>query len=163
MAEEATRKIVRLLSTDIDGNLTVGRALRKVKGISFMFSKAVCTSSGIEYRKKLGLLSMDEIKKLETYIQSPKMPFWMLNRRNDMDTGADIHITGSEILLKRREDINLMRKSRSYKGVRHELGLPVRGQRTRSSFRSQKTVGVVKKKAMPGKAPSPAPAKQEKK
>ncbi len=47
-----------------------------------------------------------------------------------------------------------MRKIRCYKGIRHETGQPVRGQRTRSSFRTQKTVGVVKKKAQPAKAAS---------
>jgi small subunit ribosomal protein S13 len=41
-----------------------------------------------------------------------------------------------------------MRKMRSYKGVRHQLGQPVRGQRTRSTFRtSKRAVGVMKKSA----------------
>jgi hypothetical protein len=42
---------------------------------------------------------------------------------------------------------------RCYKGIRHELGLPCRGQRTRSSFRTGGIVGVVKKKQAPGAAP----------
>jgi len=35
--------------------------------------------------------------------------------------------------------------------VRHMFGLPVRGQKTRSSFRKGTTVGVVRKKSMPAK------------
>jgi small subunit ribosomal protein S13 len=145
MAEEM-RKIVRLLSTDIDGNLTVGRALRRVRGISFMYSRSVCRASGIDINRKLGTLNIDEVKKLEKYVRNPEVPAWLLNRRKDPDTGIDTHIVGGDIALMLREDINIMKRSRSYKGIRHEQGLPVRGQRTRSSFRSQKTVGVAKKK-----------------
>ncbi|MEK6820799.1 MAG: 30S ribosomal protein S13, partial [archaeon] len=40
----------------------------------------------------------------------------------------------------------LMKKTRTYKGVRHSLGLTVRGQRTRTAGRGKgKVVGVVKK------------------
>jgi small subunit ribosomal protein S13 len=46
-----------------------------------------------------------------------------------------------------REDLNRLRKTRSYRGIRHELGLPVRGQRTKSSFRTGRTIGVSRKKA----------------
>ena len=41
-----------------------------------------------------------------------------------------------------------MKKIHSYKGIRHESGLPVRGQRTRSSFRTGGIVGVSKKKEL---------------
>lgn len=161
MAEEM-RKIVRLLSTDIDGNLSVVRALRKVKGISFMYSKAVCTSSGIDMNRKLGTLSIDEVKKLEKYVRQPEMPVWMMNRRRDMETGNNIHIIGGEIDLKKREDINTMKRIRSYKGIRHELGQPVRGQRTRSSFRTQRSVGVAKKKVMSAAAAAKKPPEAKK-
>ena len=44
-------------------------------------------------------------------------------------------------------DIKMMKKMRSYKGIRHSLGLPVRGQRTKSNFRKNKgkVLGVRKK------------------
>jgi small subunit ribosomal protein S13 len=41
-----------------------------------------------------------------------------------------------------------MKKIRSYRGVRHGIGLPVRGQRTKSNFRRNKgkvSLGVAKK------------------
>jgi small subunit ribosomal protein S13 len=46
----------------------------------------------------------------------------------------------------REEDINLMRKIRCYKGIRHETGQKVRGQRTKSTGRTGLTVGVKRKK-----------------
>ena len=44
------------------------------------------------------------------------------------------------------DDVNMMRKIRCYKGIRHETGQKVRGQRTKSTGRTGKTVGVSKKK-----------------
>lgn len=146
------RRIVRILATDIDGEMGVERALRKIKGISFAFSRAVCISTGIGHDKKISLLAPEEIAKIEGFIKNPQLPGWLKNRRKDMETGTDMHITKSDIDFKKREDINLLKKIRAYKGVRHEQGQPVRGQRTRSTFRTNKTVGVMKKKFMPAKA-----------
>ncbi|MBI3190428.1 30S ribosomal protein S13 [archaeon] len=141
------KRIIRIMSTDIDGNLSVERALRKVKGVSFMFSRAVCTSTGVDRKRKVGTLSDNERKGLENFISNPSLPAWMLNRRKDPETGKDMHITMADLSLRKREDINQMKRMHCYKGVRHELGQPVRGQSTRSTFRTQKSVGVSKKKA----------------
>src|SRR5437899_3102049 len=67
----------------------------------------------------------------------------------------------------RRDDTNVMRMIRSYKGVGHETGQKVRGQRTRSNGRTGLTVGVTKKAALEAakakKAEEAAPKKEEKK
>jgi small subunit ribosomal protein S13 len=159
------KRIVRLLATDIDGRLPVERALRRVRGVGFMFSRAVCLSSGIEPSRKLGLLEDAELKSIEENFRNlaqgkTDLPKWMLNRRRDPESGENIHLFGSTLDLRKREDINVMKRIRAYRGIRHELGLPVRGQRTRSSFRSQKTVGVSRKKAMAARKAAP---KEEKK
>ncbi len=157
MEQTATRRIVRFLSTDLDGNMSVYTALRKIKGISHMFSNAICMSTGVDAKKKLGTLNESDLKILENAIKNPSfLPSWMLNRRKDIEAGKDAHLIGSNLDLVRREDINFMKRIRSYKGVRHELGQPVRGQRTRSSFRTQKSVGVSKKGAKQAAAPKPA-------
>lgn len=155
MAQE-TRRIVRVMTTDIDGGLNVERGLRKIKGVSFVFSKSVCIALNIDPKAKLGDLGAEEIKRVEEFIRRPQLPEWMLNRRKDPESGENVHITMSDLLLKKREDINLLKRIRAYKGIRHELGQPVRGQRTRSSFRTSKSVGVQKKKAVAAAAPKPA-------
>ena len=43
-------------------------------------------------------------------------------------------------------DIKIMKKNKSFKGIRHSMGQPVRGQKTRSHFRSGKSIGVKKPK-----------------
>lgn len=146
------KRIVRVMSTDIDGSLSLERALRKIKGIDFMFARSVCLAMNFDRKKRIGTMSDSELKMLEDFIRQPKLPSWMLNRRKDPETGGDNHLTMSQLDLKRKEDINLMKRMRSYKGIRHELGQPVRGQRTRSTFRVNKTVGVMKKKSTPAKA-----------
>ena len=160
--KQETRRIVRIMTTDIDGSLNVERALRKVKGISFMFSKSVCTATGMDPRKKVGTLSENEIKTLEAFIKNPQLPAWMQNRRKDPETGETTHLTMAMLDLKKRDDINMLRKMRAYKGIRHELGQPVRGQRTRSSFRTSKSVGV-SRKAIKAAAKPAAKPKEEKK
>jgi len=75
----------------------------------------------------------------------------MLNHRKDIETGEDIHLIGSEIGLRLRDEINIMKKIRSYKGIRHERGLTVRGQRTRGNNRKGLTLGVSKKRVLSGK------------
>jgi len=57
-----------------------------------------------------------------------------------------MHMSGVDMKVSEKFDIKAMIDKKSYKGVRHMLGLPVRGQRTKSSFRKGKTVGVVRKK-----------------
>jgi small subunit ribosomal protein S13 len=162
MAEQTqTRKIVRFLQTDLNGEFKVEKALRKVKGVSFMISNVVLFRTGIDGKKKIGDLPEAELKKIEGFVKNlsrENLPDWMLNRRKDPETGTNAHVYGSDLQFKRMEDINFMKRTRSYKGVRHELGQPVRGQRTRSSFRTQKTVGVAKKKVQQAAKP-----KEEKK
>jgi small subunit ribosomal protein S13 len=161
------RNMVRLMATDINGNILVINALRKIKGISFMFSHAICVSSGINPRAKIGSLNDAELKSIENEIKkqtsNATFPKWLLNRRNDIETGMNMHLIGTQIDLARREDINLMRRMRSYKGVRHQMGQPVRGQRTRSSFRTSKRAVGVMKKAARAAAKAKAPEKGEKK
>jgi small subunit ribosomal protein S13 len=80
----------------------------------------------------------------------------MLNHRKEYETGKNIHLIGTEIDTRLRDEINIMKKIRSYRGIRHERGLPVRGQRTRANNRTGLALGVSKKR-------EPAAAKDGKK
>lgn len=155
------KRIVRFMATDLPGTLAVERALRRIRGVGKNFSRAVCIATTIDPRQKIGLLSDGELADIEKLIRNPPFPRWMLNRRKDPESGEDRHLVGSALDFQKMEDINTMKRIRSYKGVRHSLGQPVRGQRTRSSFRTQKSVGVTKKSAR--QAAKPAPAKEAKK
>ena len=145
------RSIVRVMGSDLDGEKPLIMALHGIKGISYTMGKAVLNASGFNPLTKLGSLGEQDIQKIEHIIKNPEnyeIPSWMLNRRHDRATGKDIHFSGSDLDVAKKFDVQRMIDIRSYKGVRHMLGLPVRGQRTRSSFRKGRVVGVVRKSAL---------------
>lgn len=146
-------KLVRITSKDIAGNMTVYSGLTKIKGVSWAVSNAICNSLNIEKNKKIVSLTESEIKKIEDFLKNPSIPNYILNRRNDFETGLNRHIIGTGMDLQREFDIKRLKKIKSYRGIRHVAGLTVRGQRTRAHFRKnrRKSTGV-KKKAKPQQA-----------
>ena len=61
-----------------------------------------------------------------------------------MVSGKDIHLTGADLDFSLKTDLDRERALQSWRGVRHSLGLKLRGQRTRCTGRSGKTMGVSK-------------------
>jgi small subunit ribosomal protein S13 len=66
----------------------------------------------------------------------------MVNRQDDFFTGESSHLVGNDVEEQRRQDINRMQMIDSYKGIRHKRGQKVRGQRTKSTGRTEGTIGV---------------------
>ncbi len=146
--------IVRIVGTDIKGETQLFVALQKIKGVSGSLANAICRVHNFDQNKKVGTLNVTEIRKIEETLKDPTkfgIPSWMVNRQKDLGTGKDRHLAGPDLTLTQTQDIKRMMRIKSYKGVRHMFGLPVRGQKTRSSFRRGRTVGVVRKKTMPKK------------
>lgn len=151
--EKVMQNIIRLGETNLDGNKPVRDAILQIKGVSFSLSNAISKVSPFADRK-VGDLSEEEIKKLDDMINNPQnynIPSWMYNRRKDFETGEDKHLAVSRLELTQKMDIGREKKLRSYRGIRHMAGLPVRGQRTRGSFRTGGTLGVSRKKAKEAK------------
>ncbi len=149
MAENKDFKyIVRLANTDIDGNKTAIYGLMQIKGIGYRVSEILLKSAGIQKTKKIGELSDEDLDKLKKALDNASqiLPWWGVNRKKDFFTGKNIHLIGSDLDLAIKDNIDLLKKIRAYRGIRHERGLPVRGQRTRSNGRVGLTVGVAKKK-----------------
>ncbi len=133
-----SKNIIRIKGTDVVSDKKLGIALTAITGVDYNLSRAILHVAGMDYNSLVDDLSEKDIEKLEAIIDAPTksgIPAWLLNRRNDYVTGDDMHLTGSDIRLTLRDDVNRLRKIRAYRGIRHELGLPVRGQRTKSSFR----------------------------
>lgn len=155
------KELVRISNTDIKGGIPIFYALQRITGVSYAFSNGICRSLGLDEKKKIGLMSEEELKHIEQLIKNPQgLPVFLLNRRKDVDTGADKHLTGHDLRFQKEIDIRRMKKTKSYKGMRHAYGLPVRGQRTKGNFRTGLSVGVMKKKGIQQAA---APEKKEKK
>jgi len=140
--------IVRISNTDIDGEKNVVYGLSSIKGIGVHMATLIADKTGIARNFKIGDLKDDQIEKLQHTIDNviDNAPGWMLNHRKYYETGEDIHLISSEIDMHLRDEINIMKKIRSYRGIRHERGLPVRGQRTRANNRRGLALGVSKKR-----------------
>ncbi len=149
MSEAGFKYIVRIAGTDIDGSLNVAYGLAEIKGVGVNLAYALCRALGIDPEKKIGYLTEAEIKKIEDAIKNPLaygIPSWMLNRRKDYETGKDMHLVGAELIYYVKQDIEREKRIKSYRGIRHALGLKVRGQRTRTTGRTGITVGVRKRR-----------------
>ena len=146
--KKADERIIRILSEDIEGRMTLYSGLAKIKGISWSFSNAICKKLKMDKRKKIGSLKDEEIKVIIDFIKNPDVPEHVLNRRKDFDTGENKHLTGTDLDLRKEFDIKRLKKIKSYRGIRHAAGLPLRGQRTRSNFRRNRSKGSgIKKKS----------------
>lgn len=145
--------IVRLAGRDINGRLPVFRALRNIKGIGQGMANAIALavekSQGISSSRQIGSLNEEEMEKLETVIKNPGkfgVPAFMLNRQKDSESDSDVHVVGTDLVIKTRQDMDASIKQQTWIGFRRQYGQKVRGQRTRSTGRTGETVGVTKKK-----------------
>lgn len=162
--------MVRIVNTDLDGKKQILYALRKIKGIGINYANFVCGVANVNKQTKAGYLSTEQVKRIEEVIKNPlkyNAPEWMLNRRSDPETGIDSHLLSADLIFMNEKDIKEMKKTKSYKGLRHAWGLTVRGQRTKSNFRKNKgkgSLGVKKKSVGQPAAPAkPAASKPGKK
>jgi len=147
--EKEPYSITRIVQTDIPGNKKVLVGLTYIKGVSWAISNAICKLLKIDPNTKIDELGEENIKKITEFLHHPELPAFLLNRRKDFETGEDGHLIMANLEMKKEFDVRRLKKIRSYRGLRHALGHPTRGQRTRSHFRAKgkkKAVGVKKKK-----------------
>ena len=145
------KHIVRIANTDLDGNKAILVALKKIKGVGYSFANFACKNAEVDINKKTGYLSDAEISKLDTVIRNPikyNSPIWMLNWQKEYESGLDKHLIGVDLKFLKQSGIKRLQKIKSYRGLRHQWRLPLRGQRTRSNFRPNKgkVVGVKRRK-----------------
>jgi small subunit ribosomal protein S13 len=146
------RHIARVAETDLNGTQKIAPALSRVKGIGVSLASSIVRKAEVNPETRLGFLSEQEIARLEDVISNPTkhgLPDWLFNRQKDLETGKNIHVIGSDLVLQEKMDIDLMKTTKSWKGYRHSYGLKVRGQRTKCTGRKGKAIGVKKKALVP--------------
>jgi len=123
--------MARLLGVDIPNRKKIAYSLRYVYGIGPTRSSKILLETGIDPDRRTQDLSEQDLSLISNYIIENKIMVEGDLRRQ---------ITNN---LKRLQSI------RSYRGLRHQRGLPVRAQRTITNARTRKggrkTVGVVRK------------------
>ncbi len=123
--------MARIVGVDLPKNKPVGIALTYIFGIGRSTAQKICEDTHVDPGKRVHELTDDEIRKIRENIQQ--------NYKVEGALKAEINMN-----IKRLIDINC------YRGMRHRMGLPVRGQRTRTNARTRKgrrrSVGAKKKK-----------------
>jgi small subunit ribosomal protein S13 len=142
--DEDLQYFVRIGQTDLDGTKTVERSLTDMNGIGERIARLVAETADVDRTATFGRLEEDDIDSVVEVVESIEdhVPAWMVNRQKDFFTGETTHEVGSDLEQTRRHDINRMQQISSYKGVRHKRGQKVRGQRTKSTGRTEGTIGV---------------------
>jgi small subunit ribosomal protein S13 len=106
-------------------------SLMDIYGIGENIAKEVCEGSKVDENKMVGEMTEEELDRVRAYIDK--------NVKTEGELRQDIFRN-----IKRLKDI------RCYRGLRHKLGLPVRGQRTRHNAHTRKgrskPVGGLKRK-----------------
>lgn len=142
------RYILRIMGADVQGTLKTSYAVAEVKGVSASLSNAILKKAGVNPDLRAGFLTDSDVNKIEDVIREPAkygIPSWMFNRRKDTESGKDTHLISSELLFKIKTDIDGAKAIRSWRGYRHAYSLKVRGQRTKTTGRAGKSLGVKKK------------------
>ncbi len=109
----------RLLGVEIPDNKPAVISLTYLYGVGSATARELCQKAGIEPTKKARDLAEDELGRLAALVE------------------RDYTVEGP---LRRLtlQNINRLREIRCYRGLRHRMGLPVRGQRTRTNARTRK-------------------------
>ena len=153
------RHILRIMGTDVSGTLKASYAVAQIKGVSSSLSNTVLKKAGVNPDQRVGFMTESDVSKIEDVIKDPvkySIPAWMFNRRKDSESGKDMHVLSAELAFKIKTDIDGAKEIRSWRGYRHAYSLKVRGQRTKTTGRAGKALGVKKKTLLqrPGAAPA---------
>jgi small subunit ribosomal protein S13 len=142
--DEDIRYFVRIGQTDLDGTKSVERSLTELNGVGHRTARIIARKAGIDRREVIGTLEDDQIDEIVELVEqyADEVPDWMTNHQTAFYGGESTHETGNDLQMTRRRDINRMKMIDSYKGVRHKRGQKVRGQRTKSTGRTEGTIGV---------------------
>lgn len=111
--------MARIVGVDLPKNKNIGIALTYIYGIGRTSALRICSEAGVDPEIRVSDLQEDHIRKIRTNIQQ--------NYKVEGALKAEINMN-----IKRLIDINC------YRGLRHKLGLPTRGQRTKTNARTRK-------------------------
>lgn len=149
MSEQEYSHIVRLAGHDIDGQEILLQGITRIKGIGLRMSKTIIKQLELDPSKRLGFLTAEEISNIEAIVKDPvkeNLPEWYVNRQRDRMSGRMLHLIGSDLDFAHKNDIDRLKRIKSWRGIRHSQGLKVRGQHTRTTGRGGAAVGVSRKK-----------------
>ena len=91
--EDDFKHLVRISRKDVDGNKTIEQALTEIKGVGISLSTTMCRTLDLDSEAQIGYIADEDVLKIEEILENPQkfnIPDWMLNRREDYETGRHI-------------------------------------------------------------------------
>jgi len=109
----------RMMGVDIPNDKQIQYSMTYLYGVGLYLAREICEKLSIDPTRRASDLTEEELSRIST----------MLER--------DYTVEGP---LRRQvaQNISRLREIRSYRGIRHRVGLPVRGQRTKTNARTRK-------------------------
>ena len=109
----------RLMGVDIPNDKQIQFSLTYLYGIGPQSAREVCEKLGIDPKRPASDVNEDEVGRIAALLE------------------RDYTVEGP---LRRQvaQNISRLREIKSYRGIRHRVGLPVRGQRTKTNSRTRK-------------------------
>jgi small subunit ribosomal protein S13 len=111
--------LARIAGVEIPNNKRVEVGLTYIFGIGRAKARAILEVTKVDLNKKVKDLSTEEATRIRKHIEAKEVVEGDLKKQVNQS-------------IKRLMDIN------SYRGKRHKMGLPVRGQRTKTNARTRK-------------------------
>jgi small subunit ribosomal protein S13 len=111
--------LARIAGVEVPSNKRVEVGLTYIYGIGRPKSRSILEKVKVDLNKKVKDLSPDEVTRIRKHIEADEIVEGDLKKQISQD-------------IKRLMDINCFR------GRRHKMGLPVRGQRTKTNARTRK-------------------------
>lgn len=112
-------EILRIFGVSLELKKPVGIALRSLYGIGPTRSLEICSTLKIKRTRRLKDLSEADIQRITQFIE-------------------DHYIIETDLKKEIRTNIENLKLIKCYRGLRHSLNLPVRGQRTHTNARTRK-------------------------
>ncbi len=109
----------RLLGVDIPNDKPTLVSLTYLYGVGPKTARELCHNAGVDPQRKARELADDELSRLAVLLE------------------RDYTVEGP-LRRQLQQNVNRLRDIKCYRGIRHRLGLPVRGQRTRTNARTRK-------------------------
>ncbi|MBI3587651.1 30S ribosomal protein S13 [Candidatus Micrarchaeota archaeon] len=163
-----TRGIVRILGKDLKGGVKLDRALGLVRGVGRNLARALSIviqkALSISPATHVGDLTDKQILSIEELIRDPVkfgVPAFLLNRQKNRSSGRNSHLAQTDLQFAVRQDVELEKALRSWRGWRSSLNQRVRGQHNRTTGRTGMTVGVLKKAIKSQKAAAATSAQEK--
>jgi small subunit ribosomal protein S13 len=136
----------RIAGIDIPNEKRIDISLTYIFGIGDKVAQDILKTAKVDPSIRTKNLTSDEFRRIQDAIET--LP------------------TEGELRKIVRNNIETLKRIQAYRGVRHMMGLPVRGQRTRTNARTRKgkrkTIGAVSKEDTTTKAPAAAPTAAKK-